>query len=182
MNTPYVLIVAQPEPWGTLLRESLGPDLPVHLCSNDSTLVNTALVSPPSLVILDLHSIERLPAIDLLRQLRETSSAMPIVLTGPAGEDDLRLSAYEAGADDYCALPISERELRARVKNRIRHAFPAQDAGSAETVLRCGQIAMHLSTQEALIAGQSVPLTALEFALLSYFLKNPRKILSRTQI
>jgi DNA-binding response OmpR family regulator len=128
------------------------------------------------LVVLDLG----LPDVDgaeVLRQLREQGSQMPvIVLTARSGLADT-VSALEGGADDYVRKPFRFDELLARVRVRLRGERAAE-----ETLLRVGDATLDLRTRRMHVGGKGVELTAREFAMAEAFFRHPGQVLSREQL
>lgn len=142
---------------------------------------------PPDVVLLDL----RLPGEDglsLARYLRERCDVGIIMVTG-SGEIVDRVVGLEIGADDYISKPFDPRELLARVRSVLRRiqarpATPAPANGAAtsrrERIGRCSidRAAHRLFDAE----GDEVPITSMEFELLSLFMDNVGKVLSRDRI
>jgi len=129
------------------------------------------------LLILDLG----LPGADgheVLRQVRGRGERMPIiVLTARSGVDDT-VGVLEGGADDHVAKPFRFEELLARVRLRLR-----DDSGaSSATVLAAGAVELDLRTRCVTVDGVETELTSREFSLMETFLRNPNRVLSRTEL
>ncbi len=128
------------------------------------------------LVVLDWW----LPGIDglqLLQRFRQQDTATPVLfLTARDGVAE-RVTGLDAGADDYLTKPFAFDELLARIRALLRR--PGQ---RSSVVLEFLDIKVDLQTQRATRAGHPLDLTAKELSLLMYFLRNPRKVLSRTRI
>lgn len=139
------------------------------------------------LILLDL----RLPGKDglqLCRQLRTEQHYVPILmLTSQSGELD-RVSGLESGADDYVTKPFSVIELQARIRAILRRVDvmgrKSNDTPSEEVRLRSPDRSIELDSRCHKVTkhGQALELTAKEFALLSYFLRHPGSVFSRTQL
>ncbi len=130
----------------------------------------------PDLVVLDL----RLPGIDgldVLREIRRTSSTFVIVLTARAEEVD-RLIGLELGADDYVTKPFSPRELVARVRAVLRRGREPD----AEEVMRFDALAVDVGRHEVRVDDELVEMTALEFALLATLAGAPGRVFTRRQL
>ncbi|KAA3611707.1 MAG: DNA-binding response regulator [Planctomycetota bacterium] len=137
------------------------------------------------LLVLDLM----LPGVDgleICRRLRGEKNYTPIlILTARSSELD-RVLGLELGADDYLSKPVSFRELVARVRAALRRsrqwssAPEAQD--SSPSILNGGPIHMDLNRREVRLHGAGVELTAKEFELLHYFLRNPHRVFSRADL
>jgi DNA-binding response OmpR family regulator len=127
------------------------------------------------LLILDMGLPER-EGLHVLQELRARGKRMPIlVLTGRPERDVV--TCLESGADDYMQKPFRFDELIARVRTRLRKG------GTEEVyVLSAGDVRLDLKTRRATVDGNTVNLTAREFALLETFLRNADQVLSREQL
>jgi DNA-binding response OmpR family regulator len=136
---------------------------------------------PPDLVVLDLM----LPGIDGLevcRRMRERWP-IPVVMLTALGDETDRLAGFEIGADDYVTKPFSPRELAMRVRSVLRRARGSATAEKpAAGLLSDGSLAVDMSAHEARIGGRLVSLTAREYDLLVFLMRNPRKAFTREQL
>ena len=131
----------------------------------------------PSLVVLDVM----MPGTDgvaLCRWIRARSE-LPVIMLTALGEEADRIESLELGADDYVTKPFSPRELVARVKAVLRRSTP--NAAKAERI-EVGDLVIDASRREALLRGQPVRLTTIEFELLWYFASHPHRVFSRSQL
>src|SRR5262249_61227509 len=87
-----------------------------------------------------------------------------------------RVAGLDAGADDYLAKPFALEELRARLRALLRRS------GAGADLLRFADIELDVAAHQASRRGERLPLTKTEFALLELFVRNPTRVLSRTQI
>jgi two-component system response regulator MprA len=131
------------------------------------------------LVILDLM-LPDVDGLDVAYQLRLKSAVPILVLTARDSIAD-RVRGLDAGADDYLVKPFALEELLARIRAMLRRQA---SSGSAN---RRGRIAYHelvvdADTREALVGDQSLQLRNREFELLSYFVRNPERALSRREL
>ena len=130
------------------------------------------------LLVLDLG----LPGADgheVLRQVRGRGERLPIiVLTARSGLDDT-IGVLDGGADDHVAKPFRFEELLARIRLRLR-----QETGGEATssVLVVGAVSLDLRTRRASNGDREIELTSREFALLETFMRNPGRVLSRTEL
>lgn len=132
----------------------------------------------PDLVILDVM----LPDIDgmtLLRRLRQDGVDVPVLFLTARDEPSDRVEGLVAGGDDYVTKPFTLAEVVARV-----HAILRRTRGEtgADGVLRFGDVVMNEETREVWRAEERLQLTATEFNLLRFFLRNPKRVLSKAQI
>lgn len=115
--------------------------------------------------------------VQVLRRFRQKNRATPVLfLTARDGISE-RVTGLDAGADDYLTKPFAFEELLARVRALLRR----RDQPDSLTI-EFEDIRMDLATQRATRAGYPLDLTTKELALLTFFLRNPRKVLSRTRI
>ncbi len=133
----------------------------------------------PDLVVLDLM----LPGLDgweVCRRLRDTAP-IPVIMLTARGEEDDRVTGLELGADDYLVKPFSPRELAARVRAVLRRADGAL-SGDAAPVLQAGDLLVDPMAREAQRSGQRLALTAKEFDLLVYLMRNPNRAFYRDEL
>ena len=131
----------------------------------------------PRLVLLDLM-LPGMDGFEVTRALRQRGAGVPIIVVTAREEAD-RVLGLELGADDYVTKPFSPRELVARVKAVLRRAGP--EAGP-EPPLHLGSLTVDPARHEVVFEGRPVQLTAREFELLSYLVRNRGLVLTRDQI
>jgi len=129
----------------------------------------------PDLLIVDLG----LPdgnGIDLIRDVRGWSDVPILILSARAQEND-KIDALDAGADDYLTKPFSVGELRARVRALLRRRARSGDA--ATPIIEFGRVSVDLSRRLVARAGVAVHLTPLEYRLLASLLAHPGKVMTQ---
>ena len=104
---------------------------------------------------------------------------MPILMLTALGSTDDKVLGLDAGADDYLVKPFEFKELLARVRSLTRRG---QQEADSEPPLEYHGLLLDTQRKEAVRGGQRIPLTAKEFALLEFLLRNPGKVLSRALI
>lgn len=132
----------------------------------------------PDLVVLDLGLPDR-DGIDFIRDLRTWSEIPIVVLSARAGEKD-KISALDAGADDYLTKPFGVGELQARVRVALRRGD--RHAAGSMPVVEFGTVRMDLVNRAVKRNGETVHLTPIEYRLLNLFARNPGKVLTHRQI
>ncbi len=149
--------------------------LPV-LASDGAAGFQQALALKPELILVDLK-MPGLSGIEVCKQLRATGINTPlIVLSAVAGEMD-KVQLLEIGADDYVVKPFGARELLARIRALLRRASP-EDA----KIMEFGDVRVDLTRRIVSKSGKEVKLTRAEYNLLTYFLQNPDRVLTRDAI
>ncbi|NEC93604.1 response regulator transcription factor, partial [Streptomyces sp. SID12501] len=121
-----------------------------------------------------------LPGIDVLRRVRQTHPHVPVLFLTARDAVEDRVAGLTAGGDDYVTKPFSLEEVVARVRGLLRRAGAV--APSEESVLVVGDLRMDEDSQEVWRGDDEIRLTATEFELLRYFMRNPRRVLSKPQI
>ncbi len=134
------------------------------------------------LVILDLM-LPEISGLEVCRQLRTSSSYVPILmLTSKSSEFD-RVLGLEVGADDYITKPFSLPELMARIKAQFRRAEALHTEDKTSTTnIGIGGITIDTARRQVRVDGKAVELTAKEFDLLLHFASNPGLVFSRMQL
>ncbi len=128
------------------------------------------------LIILDVMLPDR-DGTDVCKNLRRREVTTPIMmLTALSGTED-KVTGLDAGADDYLTKPFEFSELHARVRALLRRGEASESAR-----LRYEDIEMDLAAREVTRGDDEIRLTQKEFALLEYLLRNPNKVLSRSDI
>ncbi len=145
---------------------------------NGTTALASVAEYDPDLIVLDVM----MPGLDgfgVLNSLRNAGSQVPVIfLTAKDAATD-RVNGLRAGADDYVVKPFSVEELLARVHAVLRRSVPE---GGDDGILRIADLELDEKSHEVSRAGVEVHLTATEFELLRYLMRNERVVLSKAQI
>jgi two-component system KDP operon response regulator KdpE len=134
--------------------------------------------APPEAILLDLGLPDG-DGLDLLRRIREWSSAPVIVLSARGREND-KVTALDAGADDYLTKPFGTSELLARIRVALRHARAR--AITDDPVITLGPIKIDQARHEVSVDGRPVHLTPIEFRLLTMLARNAGKVMTHRQL
>jgi two-component system phosphate regulon response regulator PhoB len=137
-----------------------------------------AIEHQPDLILLD-WMLPLLSGIELLRQLRNRTETrnIPVIMLTAKGEEADRLRGLNGGADDYVTKPFSPAELLARV-----HALLRRTSGGHNNLLSCSGLELDLERKRVMRDGQLIHLGPTEFRLLEHFLRNQRRVYSRSQL
>ena len=130
----------------------------------------------PDLIILDL-GLPDMDGLEVLKRLREWTKTPVIILSVRDANKD-KISALDAGADDYLSKPFSVEELMARIRVAQRHAQPDVE----DAVFTSGSLQVDLARRLVTVKGEPVKLTPTEYALLRLLIQNMGKVLTHRQI
>ncbi|HEY0188213.1 MAG TPA: response regulator transcription factor [Cellulomonas sp.] len=133
----------------------------------------------PDVILLDVM-LPDLSGLEVLRRIRATHPNVPVLfLTAKDAVED-RIAGLTAGGDDYVTKPFSLEEVVARLRALLRRAGAVSER--EEAVLVVGDLRMDEDSHEVSRGGDDIRLTATEFELLRYFMRNPKRVLSKAQI
>ncbi|OKH98425.1 DNA-binding response regulator [Streptomyces sp. CB02923] len=144
----------------------------------------------PHLVVLDLM-LPGLDGLEVCRRLRRAeraeqgeraAGALPVVMLTARGEASDRILGLELGADDYVTKPFSPRELVLRIASVLRRAEAAPPAATPAPALRAGDLTADPAGRHAVRAGRALSLTAREFDLLHFLMRNPGRVFAREDL
>jgi len=133
---------------------------------------------PYDLIVLDIM-LPQMNGYDVCRQLRQAGVGTPILMLTAKSQEIDKVLGLELGADDYVTKPFSPRELLARVKAILRRA---KGAPEEMTAYRFGDVEIDLKKHEVRKRGTPVYLTALEFSLITFFIRHKDQAVSRRAI
>jgi DNA-binding response OmpR family regulator len=131
------------------------------------------------LIILDVM-LPGMNGIAVCKQLRKQQNATPILMLTALGSTENVVSGLDSGADDYLVKPFKQAELLARIRSLLRRQPEA--APAAASILKIGDLELDLNTKSASRCDETIVLTATEYRLLEYMMRNPRRVLSRMEI
>jgi two-component system, OmpR family, KDP operon response regulator KdpE len=158
------------------LRTTLrGAGYEVTTAATGEDALAAAAADPPEAVILDLV-LPDMHGTDVCRELRRWTDA-PILVLSAVGDEQEKVAALDAGADDYVTKPFGMDELLARLRAVLRRA-----SSTAEPVLEVGELVIDLEKRAVTVGGRAVSLTPHEFELLRYFAQNEGKLLTHPMI
>lgn len=130
------------------------------------------------LVILDIN-LPGLNGYELCKAIRVANPDVPVVMLTSMSAVEDKIEGFDAGADDYIIKPFDFRELLVRIRALLKRIHTTVATG---TLLRAGDLVMNLDSKEVVRNGQVISLTAKEFQLLEYLLRNKNRVLSRADI
>ena len=131
-------------------------------------------------MILDIM-MPKLDGLNALLKLRETKN-IPVILLSAKSEDTDKITGLSFGADDYVTKPFNPLELMARVKSQIRRFVSFGSLEQKDSLLITGGLVVDTDAKEVTLDGESVKLTATEYGIIEFLMKNMGKVLSTNQI
>ncbi|MCA9885563.1 MAG: response regulator transcription factor [Anaerolineae bacterium] len=139
--------------------------------------LNEITSNAPDLVLLDID-LPDINGIDLLRSVR-THSFLPMIILSGFGQDNDRVLALEAGADDYMSKPFSPEELVARVRALLRRV---EWTPKPETRLKVRDLELDMPRRQAMIRGRRLHLTPIEYGILVMLMRSSGKVVSHDEL
>src|SRR3712207_1735457 len=172
-----ILIVENEHRLARVLKRGLGEqDYAVDVAYDGEAGLARAEREPYGLLVLDVL-LPKLDGLSVCRRLRAQRRDVPVLMLTARDTVDHRVEGLDSGADDYLTKPFAFRELLARVRALLRRT-----ALSKDPILRVADIELDTVTHKVRRAGNPVELTSKEYTVLEYFLRNPNRVLTRTQI
>jgi DNA-binding response OmpR family regulator len=175
----HILVVEDEQRLAYLLRRVLLEERhTVDVAHDGNTGLDLALSDTYDVVILDIM-LPGIDGIEVCRQIRAERIMAPVLMLTARGSVEDRVTGLNVGADDYLVKPFAMEELLARINALLRRRDQRFDENPRLTV---GDLTLDLVAHEARRDGRVIELTAKEFALLEYLMRNQGRVLTRTQI
>ena len=146
------------------------------LAADGQTGLDQAILAKPSLIITDLR-LPGLTGVEVCKRLRSSGVLTPIIVLSAIGEEIDKVLLLEIGADDYVVKPFGTRELLARIRAVLR-----RQPGTQQKILAFGDVEVNLDRRVVTRRDQEIRFTPAEYNLLTFFLQNPDRPLSRDMI
>ena len=151
----------------------------VQMAHTGTAAVNAARELVPDAVVLDMM-LPDIDGLEVLRRMRTSLPDVPVVFLTARDAVEDRVAGLTAGGDDYVTTPFSLEELVARLRGLMRRSGAKRAATSS--VLVVGDLELDEDSHEVSRGGDQIALTATEFELLRYLMRNPKRVLSKAQI
>jgi two-component system KDP operon response regulator KdpE len=171
-----VLVVDDERSIRRFLKASLGSQFVIFEATTGEEALAAVAADRPDVVILDL-GLPDLDGVEVTRRLREWSQ-VPIIVVSVREQEQDKIAALDAGADDYLTKPFGVGELMARLRSALRRSAQAE----TDPVFKTGDLLVDLNQREVLVSGQPVSLTPTEYDLLRTFVKHSGKVLTHDQL
>jgi len=174
---PVALVIDDEVQIRRLLRVVLeSADYQVHEAETAAQGLTDAATRRPDVVLLDL-GLPDSDGVKVLRRLREWSQ-VPVIILSVRDDEEGKVAALDAGADDYVTKPFSSAELLARLRAAQRKTRPEEEISR----FKSGDLIVDLTARVVTRAGREVKLTATEYALLRLFVRHAGRVLTHRQI
>jgi two-component system, OmpR family, KDP operon response regulator KdpE len=173
--TRVLVVDDEPQILRALQTSLKGAGYEVDTATTGEQALTAAAVRPPDAVILDLV-LPDMSGTEVSKALRAWST-VPVIVLSVVGDEQEKVAALDAGADDYVTKPFSVDELLARLRAALRRAEP-----SPEPVLTIGDLRVDLEARDVTFDGKPVQLTPHEYGLLTLLARNEGKLLTHQAI
>lgn len=179
-TAPLVLLIEDEPPMRRFLRAALG-NQSYQLIEAATAREGLAQAAGrnPSLILLDLGLPDG-DGLEVTRELRAWSTT-PIIVISARGQEEDKVAALDAGADDYLTKPFGVEELLARMRVALRHAASAA-GGTTDPIFEASGVRVDLANRQVFKDGVEVHLTPLEFKLLQTLVRHAGKVLTHRQL
>ena len=175
-----VLVVEDDQPLSRLFGTILGRNgYNAHTVCTASAALHCLEQEYVDLIITDVM-LPDMDGFELIRQLRESGSTLPILLVTARETLADKERGFTAGADDYMVKPVEVEELLLRVRALLRRAAGVQR--SQGSLLTVGKLTLNTEERVAIRGGEPVELTAKEYDLIELLMRNPRRVYSRENL
>lgn len=178
-RSALVLVVDDERAIQRFLRPSLEEaGYTVIEASTGNSALELAVAKKPSVILLDL-TLPDMDGLDVLKRLREWSSA-PVIVVSARGEESDRIAGLDQGADDYLIKPFGVEELLARIRVALRHSERA--ARDSEPVYEHGDLKIDLTARRVWLSKKEVRLSPLQYHLLSALVRSAGRVVSQKHL
>ena len=159
-----------------LIKLSLGKTFEIFEAEDGATALEIATLHKPDVVVLDVM-LPNTDGISLCRNLRSRKITTPIIMVTAKDAISDKVKGLDSGADDYLTKPFAFEELLARIRALLR-----KRDGQSATKLKVDDLELDLLAHKVTRGSKEIVLTAKEYALLEYLMRNPGVVVSRTMI
>ncbi len=175
-----ILVIEDDKDYQFLIQTALTGEYEVLCADTGRAGVALAKDAKPTLILLDisLGEMDGFEVCHMLKGQKETATT-PVIFLSSRNDSHSKVMGFDLGADDYLQKPFEPEELKARIKVRIRQSAARRENLST---FEMQGLKIDFLGHRVFIEDKEVPFSALEFKLLSYFVRNPDRVLSRERI
>ena len=179
MNRLKILVVEDEPKVASFLKQGLEEEgYNVDKANDGESGEKLALKNNYNVILLDVL-MPGMTGIELCRKIRSVKPSVPVLMLTALGATDNKLSGFDAGADDYLVKPFEFKELVARVKALTKRGSISEHIHNK---IKVADLELDLDKKIAIREEKSIELTAKEFALLEFFMRNQGRVVSRAEI
>jgi two-component system KDP operon response regulator KdpE len=171
-----LLVVDDERPIRKFLNASLSGTYTILEAVTGAEALSVAVSGHPDAILLDLGLPDK-DGIDILRHLREWTR-IPIIVISVRDHEEVKITALDAGADDYLTKPFGMGELMARLRVALRRASTPE----SEPVYQADHLLVDLTRREVIVEGKAANLTPTEYDILRILIQNAGKVLTHQQL
>jgi two-component system, OmpR family, KDP operon response regulator KdpE len=178
--TPVIVIIEDDPPIRRFLRTGLRTqEFTIYEAATGKQGIIEAEIRKPDLIILDL-GLPDMDGIDVINAIRAWST-VPIIILSARSNEQNKILALDAGADDYLTKPFGFGELLARIRVALRHSAQSGALTNSE-VFASGELTIDLHNRVVTVEDKDIHLTPIQYRLLTVLIKHPGKVLTHQQI
>ena len=178
MDTKILIIEDEPKVASFIKRGLEVNTFHVDTAYDGEAGIRKALAKKYDAIILDIN-LPKVNGFDVCRQIREHNTHVPVLMLTALGTTSDKVTGFNIGADDYLVKPFEFEELLVRIRALLKRS---QSEIASDRILKVADLEMDLNSKTVKRAGKKIELTAKEFTLLEYLLKNKDRVLSRADI
>ena len=180
MPDPVVVLIEDEPPIRRFLRATLtGQGYRLFEASNGADGIVEVGARQPDVVIVDL-GLPDMDGIDVIRRLREWTN-VPVIVLSARGQERDKVTALDAGADDYVSKPFGAGELLARIRVALRHTAGASHEGD-DAVFKVGDLRVDLLHRQVSVGEREIHLTPIEYKLLTTLVRHAGKVVTHQHL
>lgn len=180
MEKQHILIVEDEQKVANFIKKGLETQSFEALIAEDGhTAIDSFSKNTFDLVILDI-GLPGMSGLDVCAKIRESNTQVPILMLTALGSMADKLSGFEVGTDDYLVKPFDFMELLVRVKALLKRSTPT--VSHPNEVLKVADLELDLAQKLAFRGGRQIELTAKEYSLLEYLMRNRGRVISKVDI
>ncbi|RZK75931.1 MAG: response regulator transcription factor [Pedobacter sp.] len=173
-----LLVEDTPDLVSIILRGLSEEGMEVSVAGDGNTALDMALKYDFDVIILDIM-LPGINGIQVCKEIRKKNESISIIMLTALGSTENIVTGLESGADDYMVKPFKLIELTARIRTLVRRS---RTTAIPQEKLLLADLEVNMSSKTVSRGGRSIPLTATEYRLLEYLMKNQNRVLSRIQI
>lgn len=176
MNKLKILVVEDEPKVAAFIKSGLEEqNCDVDLAYDGQIGERLALANAYNIILLDII-VPLVNGLELCKRIKQAKPNTPILMLTALGTTDDKVSGFESGADDYLVKPFEFKELMVRIKALTRRSFSTNDPSNK---LKIADLELDLDKKVAIRGGKTIELTAKEYSLLEYFIRNKGRVVSR---